>query len=473
CFFFSSRRRHTRFSRDWSSDVCSSDLARAIAAHGPRLALVLWPGIQYRTGQAFDLARIAALAHAQGARAGFDLAHAAGNLPLALHDAGADFAVWCDYKYVNAGPGAVAGCFVHQRHGNAGLPRMAGWWGHEASTRFRMAPEFVPAAGAEGWQLSNPPVLAMAPLRASLEQFERAGGMAALRAKSERLTGLLERLIHERLADTLQVVTPADPQRRGCQLSLRVTGGRERGRALFEHLRERGFLGDWREPDVIRIAPVPLSNRYAEVLALVEEVERGRSACPRGPAPHPARRVGAAHAARGCTGIPPLGQQRFPLPDPDRRRPGRLPAGDPALAARLEGHHLRAPRRPADQGLRIRPLDQPGPGRARPPRPARGRGRGSGDAPGGDDARAHGARAGRQHHAAALRPRRLGGDLVGAPRRPQHDPAAGGRARRGQHPLPPPPAHGGFRRRLRAPDRRPRRPAARHPLPGTDWCRRR
>jgi len=253
-------------------------IARAIAAHGPRLALVLWPGIQYRTGQAFDLARIAALAHAQGARAGFDLAHAVGNLPLALHDAGADFAVWCHYKYVNAGPGAVAGCFVHQRHGNAGLSRMAGWWGHEASTRFRMAPEFVPAAGAEGWQLSNPPVLAMAPLRASLEQFERAGGMAALRAKSERLTGLLERLIHERLADTLQVVTPADPQRRGCQLSLRVTGGRERGRALFEHLRERGFLGDWREPDVIRIAPVPLYNRYAEVLALVEEVERWRSA---------------------------------------------------------------------------------------------------------------------------------------------------------------------------------------------------
>ncbi|RRN57199.1 kynureninase [Pseudoxanthomonas sp. SGNA-20] len=253
-------------------------IARAIAAHGPRLALVLWPGIQYRTGQAFDLARIAALAHAQGARAGFDLAHAVGNLPLALHDAGADFAVWCHYKYVNAGPGAVAGCFVHQRHGNAGLPRMAGWWGHEASTRFRMAPEFVPAAGAEGWQLSNPPVLAMAPLRASLEQFERAGGMAALRAKSERLTGLLERLIHERLADTLQVVTPADPQRRGCQLSLRVAGGRERGRALFEHLRERGFLGDWREPDVIRIAPVPLYNRYAEVLALVEEVERWRSA---------------------------------------------------------------------------------------------------------------------------------------------------------------------------------------------------
>src|SRR5690606_22353153 len=130
-------------------------VAQAIATHGPRLALVLWPGVQYRTGQAFDLARIAALAHAQGAKCGFDLAHAVGNLPLALHDADADFAVWCHYKYLNAGPGAVAGCFVHERHGSAGLPRMAGWWGHEASTRFRMAPEFVPAVGAEGWQLSN------------------------------------------------------------------------------------------------------------------------------------------------------------------------------------------------------------------------------------------------------------------------------------------------------------------------------
>src|SRR5690606_30149682 len=252
-------------------------IARAIAAHGPRLALVLWPGIQYRTGQAFDLARIAALAHAQGARAGFDLAHAVGNLPLALHDAGADFAVWCHYKYVNAGPGAVAGCFVHERHANAGLPRMAGWWGHEASTRFHMAPEFVPAAGAEGWQLSNPPVLALAPLRASLEQFDRAGGMAALRDKSLRITGLLEELIRGRLSDVLQIVTPAEPQRRGAQLSLRVLAGREQGRALFEHLRSHGILGDWREPDVIRISPAPLYNRYADVLALDEEVERWRA----------------------------------------------------------------------------------------------------------------------------------------------------------------------------------------------------
>ncbi len=258
--------------------ISMAAIEEAIAAQGPRLALVLWPGVQYRTGQAFDLARITALAHAQGAVAGFDLAHAAGNLPLALHDDGADFAVWCHYKYINAGPGAVAGCFVHERHAAAGLPRMAGWWGHEPATRFRMAPEFVPAAGAEGWQLSNPPVLALAPLRASLEQFARAGGMPALRAKSLRITGLLDHLIRERLADTLQILTPADPAQRGAQLSLRVLAGRPSGRALFEHLRAHGILGDWREPDVIRIAPAPLYNRYAEVLALVEEVERWRAA---------------------------------------------------------------------------------------------------------------------------------------------------------------------------------------------------
>ena len=259
-----------------SGTIPMQAIEQAIAEHGPRLALVLWPGIQYRTGQAFDLAEIARLAHAQGALAGFDLAHAAGNLPLALHDADADFAVWCHYKYVNAGPGAVAGCFVHERHGASNLPRMAGWWGHEASTRFLMAPEFVPAAGAEGWQLSNPPVLALAPLRASLDQFDRAGGMAALRTKSEKLTGFLETLIGQRLADTLEIITPAEPAQRGAQLSLRVVGGRARGRELFEYLRDTGILGDWREPDVIRISPAPLYNRYSDVLRFVEEVEHWR-----------------------------------------------------------------------------------------------------------------------------------------------------------------------------------------------------
>ncbi|RXR07290.1 kynureninase [Pseudoxanthomonas composti] len=248
-------------------------IARAIATHGPRLALVLWPGVQYRTGQAFDLKEIARLAHAAGAQVGFDLAHAVGNLPLQLHDSDADFAVWCHYKYLNAGPGAVAGAFVHARHAHSDRPRFAGWWGHEKQSRFLMAPEFVPTPGAEGWQLSNPPVLAMAPLVASLELFDRAGGMAALRAKSEKLTALLEELIESRLLDTLEIITPAEPERRGCQLSLRVAGGRERGRALFDYLVSVGITGDWREPDVIRISPIPLYNRYMDVYRFVEEVE--------------------------------------------------------------------------------------------------------------------------------------------------------------------------------------------------------
>ncbi|MEP6632855.1 MAG: kynureninase [Luteimonas sp.] len=256
-------------------------IERAIAEHGPRLALVLWPGVQYRTGQAFDLAEIARLAHAGGAIAGFDLAHAVGNLPLRLHDSGADFAVWCHYKYMNSGPGAVAGCFVHERHAHSDRPRFAGWWGHEESSRFRMRPEFVPTLGADGWQLSNPSILGLAPLRASLELFSRAG-MPALRAKSERLTGYLEILIRTRLADTLQIVTPADPARRGCQLSLRVIAGRglagrAAGRDLFDFLAARGVIGDWREPDVIRISPAPLYNQHADVLRFVQAVEAWRA----------------------------------------------------------------------------------------------------------------------------------------------------------------------------------------------------
>ena len=251
-------------------------IERAITEHGPRLALVLWPGIQYRTGQAFDLAEITRLAHAQGAVAGFDLAHAVGNLPLALHDSNADFAVWCHYKYLNAGPGAVAGCFVHERHARTDRPRFAGWWGHEPATRFKMGPDFVPTPGADGWQLSNPPILGLAPLLASLELFDKAGGIPALRVKSEKLTGFLEALIKARVGDTLQIITPAEPARRGCQLSLRVSGGRERGRELFEYLQSVGTLGDWREPDVIRISPAPLYNKFMDVYRFVEEVESWR-----------------------------------------------------------------------------------------------------------------------------------------------------------------------------------------------------
>ena len=250
-------------------------IERAIAEHGPRLATIVWPGVQYRTGQAFDLREIARLGHAAGAVVGFDLAHGVGNLPLQLHDADADFAVWCHYKYMNAGPGAVAGCFVHERHARTDRPRFAGWWGNDASVRFKMGPQFSPTPGADGWQLSNPPILGLAPLRASLEQFDRAT-LPALRAKSEQLTGYLEQLIDTGLRDVLQVATPRDPVQRGCQLSIRVIGGRERGRELFDFLAARGVLGDWREPDVIRISPVPLYNRFADVLRFARTVKEWR-----------------------------------------------------------------------------------------------------------------------------------------------------------------------------------------------------
>ena len=250
-------------------------IERAIAEHGPRIATIVWPGVQYRTGQAFDLADIARLGHAAGAVVGFDLAHAVGNLPLRLHDSGADFAVWCHYKYMNAGPGAVAGCFVHERHARTDRPRFAGWWGHDQSSRFRMGPEFAPTPGADGWQLSNPPILGLAPLRASLDLFGRAG-MAPLRAKSERLTAYLEALIHTHLADVLRIVTPREPARRGAQLSLRVAGGRARGRALFEYLASQGIVGDWREPDVIRISPAPLYNTHVDLLRFARAVEAWR-----------------------------------------------------------------------------------------------------------------------------------------------------------------------------------------------------
>jgi kynureninase len=257
--------------------ISMAAIERAIATHGERLALVLWPGVQYRTGQAFDLAAITRLAHAAGAIAGFDLAHAVGNVPLRLHDDGADFAVWCHYKYMNAGPGAVAGAFVHDRHARTDRPRFAGWWGSDEATRFRMGPQFSPTPGAEGWQLSNPPILSLAPLRASLALFQHAG-MPALRKKSERLTGYLEQLIDADLHDVLQIVTPRDPAQRGCQLSLRVTGGRAQGRDLFAFLAARGVLGDWREPDVIRIAPVPLYNRFSDVLRFARTVQEWRDA---------------------------------------------------------------------------------------------------------------------------------------------------------------------------------------------------
>jgi kynureninase len=246
------------------------DIEARIAALGSELAMVLWPGVQYRTGQAFDCERIARAAHAVGAVAGFDLAHAIGNLPLRLHDWDVDFAVWCSYKYLNAGPGAIGGCFVNERHFASAPSRLSGWWGHEPQTRFQMLPEFRPAPGAAGWAVSNPPIFSAAPLIASLDMF-RAAGIEELRAKSLRLTAYAERLLRERVKE-VQIITPSDPAQRGCQLSLRVGGGPRRGRRIFDALGDHGIVCDWREPDIIRIAPAPFYNRFVEIHEFVEEL---------------------------------------------------------------------------------------------------------------------------------------------------------------------------------------------------------
>jgi kynureninase len=246
-------------------------LEALLAARGDEVALVLWPGVQYRTGQAFDLARVARAAAQAGSACGFDLAHAMGNLPLALHDSGADFAVWCGYKYLNGGPGALAGAFVHERHADTDLPRLAGWWGHEGATRFRMEPGFRPAHGAAGWQVSNPPIFSTAPLLASLALFD-AAGMQALRAKSRAMNAFLLEELDARFGRQLQCVTPRDAARQGCQLSLRVRAGRDAGRNLFEQLTTQGIVADWREPDILRFAAVPLYNQFADLARLVQQL---------------------------------------------------------------------------------------------------------------------------------------------------------------------------------------------------------
>jgi kynureninase len=240
------------------------DVAAVLEQEGDQIALVLWNAVNFYTGQSFDIGHIATAAKRQGCVVGFDLAHAVGNVPLQLHDCGADFAVWCNYKYVNAGPGAIGGCFVHESHGSKlELPRFAGWWGNDPATRFRMHLEtrFVPRAGADGWQISNPPILAMAPLRASLELFDRAG-MAALRAKSAQLTGYLQFLLDRILLGSIEVITPHDPDQRGCQLSMRI---RKNAHGVLRALERASVVCDFREPDVIRLAPTPLYNTFHEV----------------------------------------------------------------------------------------------------------------------------------------------------------------------------------------------------------------
>jgi kynureninase len=254
--------------RQGEATLRTDDILSLIDREGDSIALIMLGAVNYSTGQFFDLEAITSAGHTKGCVVGFDLAHAAGNLPMQLHDWNVDFAVWCSYKYLNGGPGCVAGCYVHERHAAEDLPRFAGWWGHDEQTRFRMGPNFQPTRGAEGWQLSNPPIMAMAPLRASLEIFDEVG-MPALREKSISLTGYLESLLDDRHSQQFSIITPRDPAQRGAQLSLRVP---HRGRAVLERLAEEGVLCDFREPDILRVAPMPLYNTYLDVHKFVERL---------------------------------------------------------------------------------------------------------------------------------------------------------------------------------------------------------
>jgi kynureninase len=252
----------------------AEDLESLLEERGREIALVLLPGVQYLSGQALDIQRLTAAAHRQGCRVGLDLAHSAGNMVMRLHDWQVDFAVWCSYKYLNSGPGAVAGCFVHERHGgDTSLPRLAGWWGNDPRTRFRMSTEFVPRAGAEGWQVSNPPILSLAPLLASLAIFEEAG-IAALRDRSARMTAYLLALIDALPGRRFEVLTPRRPDERGCQISLRAL---DDPAGLLAALKRGGVACDFREPDVIRVAPVPLYNTFHEIWRFARLLERAAS----------------------------------------------------------------------------------------------------------------------------------------------------------------------------------------------------
>jgi kynureninase len=259
--------------REGEHTIHMEDVDDLLARRGSEIAVVWWNGVNFLTGQFFDLARLTEAAHQHGCLVGLDLAHAAGNVPLNLHDWGVDFAVWCSYKYLNGGPGAVAGAFVYETHGrNTSLPRLAGWWGNDPATRFRMQQQrdFVPKEGADGWQISNPPILSMAPLRASLALVD-AAGMPALRAKSERLTAYLLHLLDRLPAGRFEVITPREPERRGSQLSLLV---RDRPRELVAALESAGVACDFREPNVIRVAPAPLYNTFEDVWGFADVLDR-------------------------------------------------------------------------------------------------------------------------------------------------------------------------------------------------------
>tara|TARA_B110000240_G_scaffold4641_1_gene5218 strand:- start:251 stop:1501 length:1251 start_codon:yes stop_codon:yes gene_type:complete len=244
--------------RNRESSIRTEDIAAIIEREGDQIALIMLGGVNYYTGQVFDFQTITKLAHNKQINVGFDLAHAAGNIKLELHKWNVDFAVWCSYKYLNSGPGSVAGAFVHEKHHNANLPRFAGWWGHNKEERFKMPDKFNPIASAEGWQLSNPPILSLAAIRASLSIFDEVG-MEKLLSKSKKLTDYLVFLLNSIETDRIEIITPKE---RGCQLSVRVKNGDKK---LFDSITAKGVIADWREPDVIRIAPIPLYNSFQDV----------------------------------------------------------------------------------------------------------------------------------------------------------------------------------------------------------------
>lgn len=242
--------------------VRHEDIEAVIENQGESIALILIGCPNYYTGQVFNMKRIAELGHSKGCKVGFDLAHGAGNLNLELHDSGIDFAAWCTYKYLNSGPGSVGGCFVHERHANDfDLPRFAGWWGHDKGTRFGMRADFSPIPGAEGWQLSNPPILSLAAILASLDMFDEVG-MKALNEKTLKLTGYLEFLVNNLSNGKIKIITPKNTAERGCQLSIQVQNA---DKSLFDAITKDGVIADWRAPDVIRVAPVPMYNSFEDV----------------------------------------------------------------------------------------------------------------------------------------------------------------------------------------------------------------
>ena len=246
------------------------DLESILKTQGDEIALIMIGGVNYYTGQFFDLKRITQLGHHYGCKVGFDCAHGAGNVDLSLHNSGADFAIWCTYKYLNSGPGSLSGCFVHERHAhNKNLNRFTGWWSHNKNTRFNMRHEFDVLPGAEGWQLSNPPILSMAAISASLDIFNEVG-IEQLIKKSQHLTGYFEYLLKNLGEDVIRIITPEDPNQRGCQLSIQVLNA---DKTLYDKLTQAGVISDWREPDVIRCAPVPLYNSFEDVYHMVEKMK--------------------------------------------------------------------------------------------------------------------------------------------------------------------------------------------------------